>query len=360
MGKSDLKGIKGTACVITGGFLDNIHAKTAHGLIRQSDRFKIVGVLDEVHAGKDAGEVLDGENRGIPIFSSLDALLKEMGSKPDYMIIGMATKGGKLPKELYPLVREVLNEGISLVNGLHETVGDIEEFNALATQNHVNIYDIRKPKSLQDLHFWSGKIKEITTPKIAVLGTDCALGKRTTSKLLVNELMAKGVNAHMIFTGQTGWMQGGKYGFIFDSTPNDFISGELEHEVYECWKNENPDLIVLEGQSALRNPSGPCGSEYIISCDLDGVILQHAPSRKYYNGLSAYGKTIPPVEDEIALIKHLGVDTLAVTLNTQGLSESEARKAAAEIEDKTGVPAILPLYDDMSKIINALGSLLNQ
>ncbi|MEM1407614.1 MAG: DUF1611 domain-containing protein, partial [Bacteroidota bacterium] len=271
--------ISGSACIITGGLLNDIHAKTAHGLIRQSDRFEIVGVIDHVSDGKDAGEILDGKFRDIPVTAQLDQLIDTIGLTPEFAIIGMATKGGVLAQELYPLIKHALELGISIVNGLHETLSDIEDFAEVLKTSNATIYDIRKSKPFSNLHFWSGKIKKVTCPKIAVLGTDCALGKRTTSKFLVNNLRAAGYNAHMIYTGQTGWLQGTKYGFIFDSTPNDFISGELEHAILNCWKNENPDIIILEGQSSLRNPSGPCGSEYIISAELDGVILQHDPTR---------------------------------------------------------------------------------
>ena len=51
---------KRNAVVITGGYLDTNSAKTAHGLIRGTDRFNIVGVIDEKHGGKDAGDILDG------------------------------------------------------------------------------------------------------------------------------------------------------------------------------------------------------------------------------------------------------------------------------------------------------------
>jgi hypothetical protein len=34
-----------------------------------------------------------------------------------------------------------------------------------------------------------------------------------------------GYRAEMIYTGQTGWMQGAKYGFVFDSTPQRFYFG---------------------------------------------------------------------------------------------------------------------------------------
>lgn len=339
--------IGGTACIITGGLLNDIHAKTAHGLIRQSDRFKIVGIIDHVSAGKDAGEVLDGRHRNIPVVAKLDELIQSSGKKPEYAIIGMATKGGVLPKELYPLVKHALEIGINLVNGLHQTIGDIQEFASIAQESSARIIDVRKPKGFNDLHFWTGKIKEVKAIKLGVLGTDCALGKRTTTKFLVNDLNSAGINTHMIYTGQTGWLQGTKYGFIFDATPNDFISGELEHAVYQCWVEENPNVIVMEGQSSLRNPSGPCGSEYIISGELDGVVLQHAPARQYFNGLESYGKPIPPIKDEIELIRQLGAPTICITLNTEDLTDTEAIAAKKRIEDECGIPVVLPLEEGM-------------
>ncbi|MEM9678777.1 MAG: DUF1611 domain-containing protein [Bacteroidota bacterium] len=351
--------ISGSACIITGGLLNDIHAKTAHGLIRQSDRFEIIGVIDNVSAGKDAGEVLDGQFRNIPVTAQLDQLIYKLGKTPEYAIIGMATKGGILPKELYPLIEHALNLGISIVNGLHETLADINEFAEVLEDSSAKIYDIRKPKSFKELHFWSGKIKSVKCLKIAVLGTDCALGKRTTSKFVINDLRANGYNAHMIYTGQTGWLQGTRYGFIFDSTPNDFISGELEHAVVDCWKNEDPDIIILEGQSALRNPSGPCGSEYIISAELDGVILQHDPTRTFFNGLESYGKKIPPIKEEIDLIKTLGANTIAVTLNTQNLDKDQAQSTQMSMEDEIGLPVITPFYDGIDRIIQELEKLIS-
>ena len=43
------------------------------------------------------------------------------------------------------------------------------------------------------------------------------------------------------------------YGFILDATPNDFVSGELESAIVRCDRELAPQLILIEGQSALRN-----------------------------------------------------------------------------------------------------------
>jgi uncharacterized NAD-dependent epimerase/dehydratase family protein len=256
--------MKSTAIIITGGYLDTINAKTAHGLIRGSDRFEIIGIVDEKLGGKDAGEVLDGKNRSIPVFTTIKDFLLS-GKKAKYCIIGVATKGGVIPESLQLLLKEALENNFSIVNGLHDYVSDHEDLAAIAKQKGLEIIDVRKPKKFKDLHFWNGKIKDVKCPKIAVLGTDCALGKRTTTRILVEAMRNAGYKAEMIYTGQTGWMQGAKYGFIFDSTLNDFISGEMEHAIWECYQNEKPDIIFIEGQSSLRNPSGPAGAEWIVS-----------------------------------------------------------------------------------------------
>ncbi len=47
------------ALILAEGKYDTSDAKTAHGLVRKSMRYKIVGVIDSRFAGMDAGEVLD-------------------------------------------------------------------------------------------------------------------------------------------------------------------------------------------------------------------------------------------------------------------------------------------------------------
>ncbi len=349
---------KSTAIIITGGYLDTGQAKTAHGLIRGTDRFSILAIIDEKNVGKDAGEVLDSTRRDIPIFSSITEFVRDTRQKPRYCIIGVATKGGVIPESLRAQLREALENGISLVNGLHEYVSDIPELASLATQKALEIIDVRKPKKAVDLHFWSGRIKEVKCPKVAVLGTDCALGKRTTTRFLVEAMRKAGYKAEMIYTGQTGWMQGAKYGFVFDSTLNDFISGEMEHAVVTCYHEAKPDIIFIEGQSSLRNPSGPAGAEWIVSADADGVVLQHNPARKQYKDMENYPAYLPELKDEIALIRIYGAPTLAVTINSAKMTEADARAAADRYQAELGIPAILPLEDGVSSLIPVFETLI--
>jgi uncharacterized NAD-dependent epimerase/dehydratase family protein len=349
--------MKNNAVILTGGYLDTGSAKTAHGLIRGTDRFNIVGIIDDKHPGKDAGEVLDGKKRNIPVYGSLGEFMKG-GAQASHCIVGVATKGGVIPDSLRQMLKEALDNNFGIVNGLHEYVSDIPELARIAQQKGLEIIDVRKPKKARDLHFWSGKIKEVRCPKIAVLGTDCALGKRTTTRFLVEAMRAAGFKAEMIYTGQTGWMQGAKYGFVFDSTLNDFISGEMEHAVFTCYQEVKPDIIFIEGQSSLRNPSGPAGSEWIVSADADAVVLQHNPPRKQYKDMEYYPAYIPEIKDEIALIKIYGAPTVAVTLNTAKMSPSDARLFAEKHTRELGIPVILPLEDGVQSLVAVFAELI--
>ena len=342
--------MKSNAILITGGSLDTISAKTAHGLIRGTDRFNIVGVIDSKQVGKDAGEVLDGKKRGIPVFASIADFVKST-AKAEYAVVGLATKGGVIPESLRHELGEALGHGFGIVNGLHEYVSDIPELADLAREKGVEIIDVRKPKKFKDLHFWTGKIKEVKCPKMAVLGTDCALGKRTTTRFLVEAMRKAGFKAEMIYTGQTGWMQGARYGFVFDSTMNDFISGEMEHAVHTCYQEAKPDIIFIEGQSSLRNPSGPAGAEWICSAAANAVVLQHDPARKHYKDMDHYPALVAHPEEEIELIRLYGAPTVALTINTSKMQMSVAREYARKSQERLKIPVVLPLEDGVEALV---------
>jgi len=335
-------------------FLTN-HAKTAHGLLRGTKRFHVLAVLDEENKYADAGELLDGNHRNIPILGTVDEAIKQFKTI-DYLVVGVATVGGILSESLLQIIRQAISNGIGIVNGLHDQLQERKDIALLASQNRVELIDIRKPKTPKELHFWSGDIFKVKAPIVAFLAMDCAMGKRTTANLVLEECLQQKQNAHMIYTGQTGWMQGHKYGFIFDSTLNDFVSGELEHAITRCWKEATPDVIILEGQSSLRNPSGPCGLEFIVSGNATQVVLIHAPKKKYFDNDPLWGE-IPSVASEIDIIEKFGATVIAVALNTSGLSKQEALSYKASYQKTLDIPVVLPLEEGVKKIVSEIKGL---
>ena len=142
----------------------------------------------------------------------------------------------------------------------------------------------------------------------------------------------------MVGTGQTAWMQGAKYSMILDSCINDFVAGEIEHAVHEAWKNESPDLIVIEGQGSLMNPAYPGGFEILAAGRPDYVIMQHAPTRAEYDGFPGY--PLHPIQEQINAVEVIsGKKVIAVTVNHEGMTEAEILPACAKITEETGLPA---------------------
>lgn len=347
--------------VYTDGLLHTIAAKTCHGLLRGSDRFRPVAVVDGKHGGEDAGLAIGPKPVGVPVYASLEEGLEALSEREAIktLVVGVAFPGGALPKSARGTIAEAIQTGLNVVCGLHELLSEDEEFSSLAKEHGVTLTDVRKPRRTRDLRFWKGEIYGVKAKRIAVLGTDCAVGKRTTCRFLYTACREAGLKAEMIYTGQTGWMQGYPYGFIFDSTPNDFVSGELEKAIVDCDRALSPDFIFLEGQSALRNPSGPCGTEFLLSAACHGVVLQHAPGREHFHDQDHPKSRIPSVESEIALIQAYGVPVLAVTLHEEEMDDTSIAKVREELEARLGIPVVRPWKEGVGQLVPLLRSLGN-
>jgi uncharacterized NAD-dependent epimerase/dehydratase family protein len=345
----------GTALVICDGYFDTPVGKTAHGLVRGTDRYRVLGVIDGANAGRDAGEVLDGKATGIPVYANLGEALARLPKRPDYLVLGMATDGGVLPPEVKPVLLEALRLGIHVDSGLHQPLGEDPDLEAAAAVGGAAIRDIRRCKPVDELHFFEGKIEEVGALRVAILGTDSAVGKRTTTRLLMEGLRARGIATEMVGTGQTAWFQGTRYCMFLDATINDFVAGEIEHAVYQAWIEEGPRVILLEGQGSLTNPAFPGGFELLAAGRPHAVILQHAPKRRYYDGFPGY--ELAGVEREKALIELLsGRPVVAVTLNHEEMTPEEIEAAVAEYRGQFGVAVADPLVHGVEAIVGALES----
>ena len=345
--------IDGTAVVLCEASFGATDGKTAHGLVRHTERYRVLAVIDSRLAGRDAGEVLDGAPVGIPIVRDLAEAERAAGRRPDYLVVGVATHGGTLPEACRPALREALARGINVDSGLHELLGDDAEFAALARGTGARIRDVRRTPPRREMHAFTGEILQVTSVRLAVLGTDSAVGKRTTAVTLVEGLEAGGARAVMIGTGQTAWMQGVRYGLILDSLINDFVSGEIEHQVLRAFREERPDVIVVEGQGCLTNPGYPGGFEILAGARPDGVVLQHAPARTHYDGFPGF--PLAGIDREKAIIDLVcGAPVVAITLSHEGLTPGEVRRHAESYRTTYRVACCDPLLDGVDPVLREL------
>ena len=150
--------MKHPAIVIADGYFKLPNGKGAHGLVRGSERFSVLSVIDHTCAGQDAGVALDGKHRDIPIVDSMAAALSTGSNKATHAVIGVATHGGRLTDPLKRLVLEAIDAGLNIVNGLHDATSEDPDISGAADSMGVELTDLRKPKHKSELHFWHGEI----------------------------------------------------------------------------------------------------------------------------------------------------------------------------------------------------------
>ena len=344
-----------TAVVYCEANFGAIDGKTANGLVRHSEKYEILSVIDSEKAGLDAGMVLDDEPNGIPICRDLSDALACAGSVPDYFIFGMAPASGMLSSHERGLVLEAIDLGMNVVNGLHEFLNDDPVFAAASAAKKVLIIDVRKPRAKKDLRMFSGRIADVICPRIAVLGTDCAIGKRTTATVLTRALNARGVKAVMVGTGQTGLMQGVRYGVALDAIPSQFCAGELEATILEAFEHENPDVIVIEGQGALSHPAYSTSSFILRGSCPDGVVLQHAPGRT--SRCDFPQMAMPAPATEINLIQTFA-DTrvIGLTINHENMTDAEVDAAILLYESELGIRVTDALIKSPDRLLDIVYS----
>jgi len=327
-----------TAVVYCEANFGAIDGKTANGLVRHSEKYEILSVIDSEKAGLDTGVMLGGEPNAIPICRNLADALAHAGGVPDYFIFGMAPSSGMLSTDERSVVLEAIGLGMNVVNGLHEFLNDDPEFAAASAASHVEILDVRKPRAKKDLRMFSGRIAEVTCPRIAVLGTDGAIGKRTTATILTRALNARGLKAVMVGTGQTGLIQGARYGIVLDAIPAQFCSGEMEATVVEAFEGQNPDVIIIEGQGALSHPAYLTSTFILRGSRANGVVLQHAPGRTNLGDFESMEMPTPAAE--INLIQTFAeTKVIGLTINHENMTDAEVSAAITMYERELGIPA---------------------
>jgi uncharacterized NAD-dependent epimerase/dehydratase family protein len=273
------------------------------------------------------------------------------GKLPDLFIFGLAPLSGLMSRAERGAVLEAIMAGLDIVSGLHEFLNDDAEIFAAAETRGVTLLDVRRPRPTKDLRMFDGAIDAVKCVRIAVLGTDGAIGKRTTSTILTESLNDAGIHAVMVGTGQTGLIQGAAYGVALDAIPAQFGVGELEGAVVKAWEGEHPDVIVIEGQGALSHPAYLSSTVVLRASRPHAVIMQHAPGRVM---LSDYPTVAMPTPDsERHLIEQFGkTRVIGITINHENMTDGEVSDVATKYAAELSLPATDPLWRDGSELVD--------
>src|SRR4051794_40926078 len=155
-------------------------------------RDDVAAILDSTRA--------DGDTEGgVPVVRTVaDAKQYE----PNTALVGVATQGGRFPPAWLDLLKECIEAGLDIENGLHVFLSEDPNLEELAHAHGVELRDLRKPP--RDLSTATGANLAVPATIVLTVGSDCAIGKMTVSLELDREARARGIASEFVPTGQTG------------------------------------------------------------------------------------------------------------------------------------------------------------
>jgi uncharacterized NAD-dependent epimerase/dehydratase family protein len=329
--------------ILAEGRSDDPHfGKTARGVIRYRPQ-DVVAVLD---SQSDATE-----HEGFPLVRTVaDA----MPYGPTAALVGVATQGGRFPPEWRALLEDCIRAGLDVENGLHEFLSTDDELVALAREHRVELRDLRKAPA--GLNVPTGENLTHGATSILMVGSDCAIGKMTVALELDREARRRGIRSEFIPTGQTGIAIAG-WGISVDAVVADFIAGASEQLVLEGVRRGG-EVLFVEGQGSLLHPAYSGVTLGLIHGSAPhAYVLCHKAGERYVDGDERF--PIPPLSELVDLHERMSLiarpaKVLAVALNTRDLDDAGARRAVAEAEAETGLPAGDPVRFGAGPLVDAL------
>ena len=321
---------------------DAHYGKTARGVIRYGPDPTVV-LLDSTRAGEMYA--------GIPIVGTVaDALPFE----PTTALVGVATQGGRFPPEWRELLRQTIDAGLDVENGLHEFLADDPELAELAAARGVELRDLRRPPA--DLNVPTGENLEIPAWIALTVGSDCAIGKKTVALELDLEARRRGLRSAFVPTGQTGIAIAG-WGIAVDAVISDFLAGAAERLVVEGHRRGG-ELLFVEGQGSLSHPAYSGVTLGLIHGSAPhAFVLCHGAGATEIEGYPGY--PLPSLPELVELHERISLPlrparVACLALNTAHLDEDDARAAIAQAAEETGLPADDPVRFGAGTLLDAL------
>lgn len=318
------------AILAHGGYPEN--AKTMEGVMRYGD-YDVAAVLDHDHAGSNTREQFPD----LPA-TPIRADMARVDDPVDALLLGVAPVGGGIDDRWRTDIRTALERGCDIVSGMHDQLSDDPEFAALAADHGATIHELREPPA--DLQVASGAAGEVDATVVLTVGTDCAVGKMTTTMTLAERARERGIDAGVVATGQTGIAITGR-GIAIDRVPADFAAGAAEQLVLEAGADH--DLVIAEGQAAIIHPAFAADSIALLhGTRPEYLVLCHDATRETYHNFNSVA--LPSVERYVDAYTSIAdpispTTMLGGALDTSALdSDTAARRALEEYADRLGAP----------------------
>lgn len=308
--------------VLAEGDFGETGGKTANGVVLHSELFEARAVVDSETAGVPPADVLGTDAvPEVPVVRSVDEAL-DVAPDAEALVIGVAPAGGDLPEAWVADIETAIEAGCDVVSGLHVFLGDEDHWRSLADANDARLFDVRRPPADDELRVGDGSVDGLDAAVVLTLGTDCAVGKRTTTFELYRAARRAGLDAGWVATGQTGIMTGAHAGVVVDRVPADFAAGVVEDLVSDVAADHG--LVFVEGQASLthRAYSGVTLS-ILHGAWPDAVVLADDPDRRRRTHFEQF--SVAGLATERRLVENLA-DTTVAAVSTWGDPDAEAAR----------------------------------
>ena len=319
---------------------DITHAKTAVGIAHWRPE-ACVGQLRLPGSGVDLG---------FPDMSTAEAVAA--GAKT--LIWGVAGVGGIIPEHWTPVLFEAVEAGLNICAGTHASLTSIPGLEEAAEKAGVSLIDIRKPPA--DLPVGTGQKR--SGKRLAMVGTDCVVGKKFSALAIAKEMQDRGMNADFRATGQTGIMISGG-GMPIDAVISDFVSGAAE---ILSPANDDDHWDVIEGQGSLFHPGYAAVTLGLLhGSQPDAFVVCHEAGRTMVEAFPDF--PLPTIAELIELtiangkLANPDIRCVGISVNTSAMNDEERAAYLDKLSAEHGLPAVDPIASGVGPLVDHINAI---
>ena len=314
---------------------DITHAKTAVGIAHWRPE-SCVGQLRLPGSGVDLG------------FTDMStAEAAAAGAKT--LIWGVAGVGGIIPEHWTPVLFQAVDAGLNICAGTHSSLTTVPGLADAAKKAGVSLIDIRKPPPKLPV----GTGQKRSGKRLAMIGTDCVVGKKFTALAVAKEMQDRGMNADFRATGQTGIMISGG-GMPIDAVISDFVSGAAE---ILSPANDDDHWDVIEGQGSLFHPGYAAVTLGLLhGSQPDAFVVCHEAGRRMIEAFPDF--PTPTIAELIDLtiangkLTNPAIRCVGISVNTSSLSADERQAYLDRTSAEFGLPCVDPVATGVGPLVD--------
>lgn len=321
--------------------------QNGHAMVRFGRDIKILAVYDErpEFNGRDAGEAIGMQEKGIPMSGDFDAFLNEHGQEADLMVTtgeGMYFTDRKKVADWQANTRKAIKAGLDIYNMSKIYYGEgTAELRKLAEETGVSFVEASVPEGWKPFmpHALKAKEEGISAPRVIFSGTSMNSGKITAMFTMKHVLEGLGKKVGVVGTEPCSVFVGADEQVIPEVLPTMKGAPAVYGAIKKVDSEKRPDVILVGNQTGLR-ASALDVKEYRAGAVVSWQILLGSDPTKIVlcSKWSMTGEIKP--HQELMKNSSIGAPVVANVINGFGCAKGKLQGILEEVEKGFGIPAL--------------------